>query len=289
VAIQLQNVVADSLENNVFVTEVHFGDRDFQLQPGLFGGDLAPPAALLPRVMGRSVYAEFQEVREELAHRLLSYVHVPSERGDVQTVYDARRAQGWTVEETAYLLFTHPEVLSAVSSWMEKNLDGVTIRVDPSTFAFRLEARRGVWVNFAQSGRGIQSILPVVTLLSAVAMGACDATLIVIEEPEVHLHPSAQGGLADLIVAASSRAQVVVETHSENLLLRLRRHVAAQGSISHDQVSLQFVDDDAVVHEVHVAEDGGVADWPQGVFEYDLVEARDLVAAKLAALERREQ
>ena len=53
--------------------------------------------------------------------------------------------------------------------------------------------------------------------------------IFLVQQPEIHLHPDAQAGLADFFIALASQGVItVVETHSEYLLLRLRRRLAEQ-------------------------------------------------------------
>ncbi len=88
-------------------------------------------------------------------------------------------------------------------------------------------------------GFGVSQVLPVVTLL----LYAPEGSTIILEQPEIHLHPLAQAGLADVIVHAAKHrnVQVILESHSEHLLLRLQRRIA-EGSIDADEVKLYFCD-----------------------------------------------
>ena len=63
------------------------------------------------------------------------------------------------------------------------------------------------------------------------------------EQPEIHLHPAVQSGLADVMLKRGPKArnvQIVVESHSEHLLRRLQRRIA-EGSAETDEVKLYFV------------------------------------------------
>lgn len=88
-------------------------------------------------------------------------------------------------------------------------------------------------------GFGVSQVLPVVTLLQYVPKGST----VILEQPEIHLHPLAQANLADLIINAAThrQVQVILESHSEHLLLRLQRRVAEE-AISADEVKLYFCD-----------------------------------------------
>jgi predicted ATPase len=88
-------------------------------------------------------------------------------------------------------------------------------------------------------GFGVSQVLPVITLLLYVPEGST----VLLEQPEIHLHPLAQANLADVLVYAATRrrVQVVLESHSEHLLLRLQRRIAEE-AIGAADVTLYFCD-----------------------------------------------
>ena len=111
-------------------------------------------------------------------------------------------------------------------------------------------------------GFGVSQVLPVITLLYYVPEGST----VILEQPEIHLHPLAQAGLADVIVNAAMhrRVQVIVESHSEHLLLRLQRRIAEE-VISAEDVKLYFCD---AIEGFSTAEPlkldllGNIQNWP---------------------------
>ncbi|MER8443120.1 DUF3696 domain-containing protein [Mesorhizobium sp. M1066] len=111
-------------------------------------------------------------------------------------------------------------------------------------------------------GFGVSQVLPVVTLLQYVPEGST----VILEQPEIHLHPLAQAGLADVIIQAAThrRVQVILESHSEHLLLRLQRRIAEE-SISANDVKLYFCDaqkGDSHLTELEVDLFGNILNWP---------------------------
>jgi predicted ATPase len=94
-------------------------------------------------------------------------------------------------------------------------------------------------VLLTEVGTGVAQVLPVLTLLYYVE----EYSTVILEQPEIHLHPLAQAALADVIlsVAQHRNVQVIVESHSEHLLLRLQRRVA-EANITPDEVKLYFAD-----------------------------------------------
>jgi predicted ATPase len=138
-------------------------------------------------------------------------------------------------------------------------------------------------------GFGVSQILPVLTMLFFVPEGS----VVLIEQPELHLHPSAQAHLADLFlhVAETRNLQLIVESHSEHLLRRFQRRIAeAQFTFATSQnVKAYFCKLEAgesQIDGVEVDEYGQIRNWPDNFFG-DL--GGDLDAMMNAALERRRQ
>lgn len=129
----------------------------------------------------------------------------------------------------------------------------------------------GPFVPLTDVGTGVSQVLPVITLLQYVPEGAT----VIFEQPEIHLHPLAQAGLADVIIQAAihRRLQVILESHSEHLLLRLQRRiaeskppsVATSRELSSDKVRLFFAKADGGVSTLvplDLDEFGNIRNWP---------------------------
>ena len=85
-------------------------------------------------------------------------------------------------------------------------------------------------------GFGVSQILPVLVLCFYVPEGST----VILEQPEIHLHPSVQSGLADVFIDWRKRnVQILVESHSEHLLRRLQRRIAEE-EFSEGDVGLYF-------------------------------------------------
>ncbi|SFO15708.1 AAA domain-containing protein, putative AbiEii toxin, Type IV TA system [Actinomadura madurae] len=116
-------------------------------------------------------------------------------------------------------------------------------------------------------GFGLTYVLPVVVACLTARPGA----LLLIENPEAHVHPQGQSALAGLTCAAAAAgAQVIVETHSDHILNGVRLAVKRQ-RIPADDVRLLYFhrQDDGIIDIVNptIGPDGMLSDWPQGFFD----------------------
>lgn len=84
-------------------------------------------------------------------------------------------------------------------------------------------------------GVGASQLLPVVVLV----LGAPEGSVVLLEQPELHLHPKVQSRLADFFAFARPDIRIIVETHSEYLLTRLRLRIA-EGKIDRDDIAVLF-------------------------------------------------
>jgi predicted ATPase len=89
--------------------------------------------------------------------------------------------------------------------------------------------------------------------------------------------------MADLCIDCLETSQIIVETHSENFILRLRRRIA-EGRLNAGDVGLHYVDEDHETREIRLDVNGGTDNWPEGVFESDIEEAQAIVQAKIEAM-----
>lgn len=247
---------------------------------------------LLPVLHGETGperYRVVNDLRNYSQRELAGILHLRSIRAPLSAVYENKAAE--TREdsdgaEAPYLLNERSDVLDEVSAWYTKRLSLSGLSVEPGTAAFRLmSGPRSREHNIARAGQGLQQVLPIVTYLAAMKLGVLKRRLVVIEEPELHLHPSAHGGLSDLVIEtlrARPALQMAIETHSENFILRIRRRVADGQLSPHDVNILWFDNSEGAgrnVREILINHDGSVTDWPSGVFSEDLDEVRAIARA----------
>ncbi|MEA5420505.1 DUF3696 domain-containing protein [Spirulina sp. CCNP1310] len=135
-------------------------------------------------------------------------------------------------------------------------------------------------------GFGLSQILPVLVLCYYAPPGST----IILEQPEIHLHPSVQAGLADVFVDAikTRQIQIIVESHSEHLLRRLQRRIAeAEEGLNPQDIQLYFCtsnpDGQSTMTPLAIDSFGNIANWPEQFFGDEM---GDLIAMTEAAMKR---
>ena len=123
-------------------------------------------------------------------------------------------------------------------------------------------------VPLVDMGYGLSQFLPVLVLCYYVPEGST----LILEQPGIHLHPMVQSQLADLLieVVTERNLQVIVESHSEHLLVRLQRRIA-EGKIGKDKIGLYFCRNDEAegvskCKELYVDRVGNIRNWPENFF-----------------------
>lgn len=185
--------------------------------------------------------------------------------------------------ENAYQLLCSDDALAAqVSTWFEEHFAGCKLRVIPAgtekgTYLIQMNKpdNGAYWVNIADEGMGMGQILPIVIR----CIHAVKDSIVVVEQPELHLHPAAHEAIAKLFAITSKQngQRYIVETHSENILLGIRDAVVDQNiDFSADDVVIYFVDEDeegAYLREITIDANGRLSSWPEGVFNesYELL------------------
>lgn len=183
---------------------------------------------------------------------------------------------GYRGENTAAILldsYLDGQVLfNEVSAWYHDNMDGQILdfaRNGEETGSYSLIVKRGkAKVNLADVGEGTNQVLPVITQSY---MNTADLTII--EQAGLHLHPSAHAHVAYRIAEAAKQSgkKFIVESHSENFVLGLRKLVALK-QLSPEDVAIYYIDHDgesATAQLYEIEKDGSMKDWPTGVFAED--------------------
>lgn len=149
------------------------------------------------------------------------------------------------------------------------------------------------WVDLPDVGFGISQVLPVLVQCFYAPPGS----IIIMEQPEIHLHPAAQAALADVMIdVVNSREngearniQLIIETHSEHFLRRIQRRIAEADKdrlISRDSVSAYFAAVDvapAKLETLKIDLFGNILNWPHNFFGDEM---GDITAQATATMKR---
>lgn len=227
-----------------------------------------------------------------LVERLLSLSYITAERIGPREVYaledrQAARVVGPRGEHTVSVLYrgrdepvrtplaikgVAPTRLRQIEAHMQRLFPGCSLDVQlvPQANAVTLGLRTSNDTRFHRPvhvGFGLTQVLPIIVA----ALSAATDDILLIENPEVHLHPAGQAQIGALLAeVAASGVQVVIETHSDHVLNGIRRSVRA-GSIPASDVALHFFRPrgEGVEQVVSPMLDptGNIDFWPEGFFD----------------------
>ncbi len=145
-------------------------------------------------------------------------------------------------------------------------------------------------VDLPDIGFGVSQVLPVLVE----CFYAPANSIILMEQPEIHLHPRAQAFLADVMIDVINaredghdrNVQLIIETHSEHFLRRLQRRIA-EDTVRKEQVAAYFADvskTPATLDELRLDMFGNIENWPKDFFGDEM---EDIAEQSKAALKKR--
>ncbi|WP_339865088.1 AAA family ATPase [Paremcibacter congregatus] len=148
------------------------------------------------------------------------------------------------------------------------------------------------WVDLPDVGFGVSQVLPVLVQCFYAPAGS----IILMEQPEIHLHPNAQSALADVMIdvinsrenGADRNIQLIIETHSEHFLRRLQRRIA-EDTVPKEKVSAYFANiskTPATLEPLQIDIFGNIQNWPENFFGDEM---GDIIAQSKAAVKKRMQ
>lgn len=186
------------------------------------------------------------------------------------------------------------DLVSKISEWFRYTgiAEGISVEsLTPRHFEICLLSNDGSKHNICDVGFGCSQVLPVLVgglnLFEDVSVSRASKTFVV-QEPEIHLHPDAQAAMGSFFASLiSGRGQIFIETHSDNLVLRIARHVAL-GDIDPQDVAIFFVTDhgDKRVTEISITPAGSFdPPFPTGFFPQRQAESLLLARASMARRE----
>jgi predicted ATP-dependent endonuclease of OLD family len=194
---------------------------------------------------------------------------------------------------------TNTSLFDVVTDWFRSQLSiDVNINTGEDSFsrenAFQILIKHSSqlsYSNIADAGDGISQVLPVVVGIKSLLFEKAPM-LYIIEQPELHLHPYAHAAVAELMIEAAEKkthCHLLIETHSEAFVLRIRRALAEK-RLSPEQVMMYFVEENTEhkgsrVIPIELNDRGTPNWWPEGIFAEDQMEFQGI----RSALRMREQ
>lgn len=178
-----------------------------------------------------------------------------------------------TVSEHLLIEGEPPTLFHQVRARMRQFFPGCDLQILPidgaSSVSLRLRSNAKSDFQRPQNvGFGLTQLFPVLVELLAARPG----DLVIVENPEVHLHPKAQQDIGELLaLVASCGVQVIVETHSDHVLNGIRLAVKGRRAVQPNQVEIHFFSRDEDGASQHLSpkidEDGRLDVWPEGFFD----------------------
>jgi len=178
------------------------------------------------------------------------------------------------------------ELYKNVGKWYRDYFDDWELKVDDRSKKPLIQillSKNNIDVNIVDVGQGMNQALPLVVRANVTDR---PDSIIVLEQPELHLHPAAHGNLAELFAksAKKNNQTFIIETHSENMLLRLRKLIIENDfGLTKDDVVIYWIEDAELkgqeLMEITIDEDGVLSDWRDGVFDEGLKEVLEMQKA----------
>lgn len=168
----------------------------------------------------------------------------------------------------------------AITSWIEFIMSGGSVSVQGKNSKGDIMTQKkssvlSVGFNMKNAGKrlisaynvgfGYSYILPIVVS----ALIAKEGNILIVENPEAHLHPEAQVRLTYMLSKLASRGvQVFIETHSEHVVNGLRlAALKPEYSITNDDIKVYFFDEDYSIKSLDIEKNGRIKNWPARFFD----------------------
>lgn len=174
----------------------------------------------------------------------------------------------------------------SVGKWYKDHFDGWELKVDDRSKRPLIQillSKNDTDMNIVDVGQGMNQALPLVVRANVEDR---PDSMIVLEQPELHLHPAAHGDLAELFAKSTkiNNQIFIIETHSENMLLRFRKLIIENDfGLTKDDVVIYWLEDaeskGQELMEITIDENGVLSDWRDGVFDEGLKEVLEMQKA----------
>ncbi|MCZ8168021.1 MAG: DUF3696 domain-containing protein [Flavobacterium sp.] len=230
----------------------------------------------------------FIKNNEKLEDLFLNYDYLKALRTEPEEEYPFKNEDfkkiGLKGENTYQILIkskiNQDGVFESVSNWYKNNFENWSLEINEDQifnsknkkYIFSIRNNNIESINLPYTGQGITQALPLITRSY---MRADEPVLIIMEEPESHLHPGAHGNLAQRFVESyleDNNKYYLIETHSKNFILRLQALVADPDiHFSNNDIAIYYVDyieneQLSILDKLNLNEFGEFDKWPDEIF-----------------------
>ena len=177
-----------------------------------------------------------------------------------------------------------PKLFEKVSHWLKKFDMAVDVNLRELTdgyfFVELINPYTKISVNLADTGFGGSQVLPVIVQ----GFYQSPQSVLLFEQPEIHLHPRSQATLGDLFIdIAKDDKRLIVETHSEHMISRIQRRIA-EGTVKREDVAIHYFEpnkEGTRVFEIKLNEVGQFIDegLPENFFAEGYIESMEHLKA----------
>lgn len=190
---------------------------------------------------------------------------------------------GFKGERAIEILTGRREIAQNVRKWIKKfelaeDVEVRHLRKRTLAEVILKDKKLGLNINLYDVGFGISQILPIIVE----GFYAKKGSLLIIEQPEIHLHPKLQADIGDLLIEITKlEKDIIIETHSEHLLLRIKRRIA-EGSLHAEDVAIYYFNltpEGTQIKKIKIDKSGRFENWPEGFFEEDIKETLAITKA----------
>jgi predicted ATPase len=211
--------------------------------------------------------------------RLPDFVHVgPRGENTVNILANSHNIDN--VNKLLYRGENAASVIQQTADWLDYILDGAYVDIrgkeQESSVLYMLLNNKNNSYKYkpVNVGFGYSYILPLIVT----GLIAKPGEIVIIENPEAHLHPRAQSRMSEFFArVASYGIQVFIESHSEHILNGLRVNILKDDiSVSNDDLTIFFFDENFASEKLIVNDKGKIENWPAGFFDQDELDLADI-------------
>ena len=163
---------------------------------------------------------------------------------------------------------------TALNKWLSQmNINEFNNNTQKEIIRLNVKSSSGVKVDISDVGFGVSQILPI--LIEGLRMG--DGQTLLLEQPEIHLHPKLQMQLTDFFIAMSlNDKNTIIETHSEHIINRLVRRSLEDDDIR-EKINIYFINSEGLFEKIIIDKGKGITNWPVDFFDQAVDEQREIL------------